>query len=162
MTDNMIKIGDELVCSRCGEIIDGEFICKKDSNEITATCGFYIVSHGTWKKFAVSNESILCDNCMWTSDLYMQEYGNIFETTIPPKEGYTILIDGEQFTVRNSTMKVGDILAISGIRNPEKYYVCRIRKGKVDKEFRETDQSVPIYKNAKFVSVCIRPESYTA
>ena len=153
---------NEIVCDRCGEKVDGEFIYNNKTNAITATSGFYVVDTGSWARFAKENEKILCDACMWTDELYIAERGNIFESTVPPKNGYTIHIDGEKFIVRNALMKVSDILAISGIRNPDDYYICRVRKNQAEKDFRGKDTFVPIYNNAIFVSVQIRFESQTA
>ena len=60
-------------CDRCKKEIEG---FETDS----FTAGFYYVDGGYWSRYArpkadTSYETVICDECMWTDDRYIADWG---------------------------------------------------------------------------------------
>ncbi len=65
-----------IVCQRCLCVIEGAATIRKDGLAI-GTSGYYLTPAGSyWSKYANEGENIVCDQCMWNDDRYIQVYGN--------------------------------------------------------------------------------------
>lgn len=65
-------------CDRCGKKVKGQ-------EDFNYTCGFYSVENTAWSAFAYQGEKVICDRCMWNSELYKKIYGDM-NSKNPPKD----------------------------------------------------------------------------
>lgn len=65
----------EIVCSRCGNIVQGMKFIQDQEGELGGTSGYYEVSPDKgWSKYARPDEKYLCDNCMFSDLEYQKDY----------------------------------------------------------------------------------------
>lgn len=59
---------NRIVCSRCGQQVDGY-------SGQGFTAGYYNVQAGShWAKYANEGETCVCDACMWADPRYLKDY----------------------------------------------------------------------------------------
>lgn len=56
-------------CDRCGKMVEG---CIDEQFGHKTTGGFYDVTEGIWKKFAIWEEENVCDKCMHSDLRYIK------------------------------------------------------------------------------------------
>jgi hypothetical protein len=60
-------------CDRCKKMVDG-------IEDTYSTGGFYRITKGDyWEKFANDGEKVICNQCMFTDERYIQKYGKHFD-----------------------------------------------------------------------------------
>ena len=63
-----------IICDRCGKVTEGIVDKDPSTNAVIATGGYYVVSEGTWEKFGMWEEELICQKCMWEDPKYKEIY----------------------------------------------------------------------------------------